>query len=208
MVEAIVKAFFDYLSSDESPILKIAKLLGLLIAVLAVVFVLESAMGLITIGRLERKVNLLRELSELADSGLGKQENLEILFDETLTDLVRYNPNLSHMGLYFFQEDFQPALIEVGAGSIIWVILGIVALNTTKGGCIAKVLVSTILIAFGICVGLLTDFITSGNSGVMTVALNCILGILPLAMLLLVIASSQRRRSQAPTPESANDPDG
>ena len=90
----VANAITNLFLGEDSSSQKIINLLVLLFVILAVVFALESAMGLVTIGRLERQVNLLNELNALSEKGLGSHRQLVHLdnaFNEAVRDLEQYN---------------------------------------------------------------------------------------------------------------------
>ena len=133
----LFKEFLNLFRGDESPIRKIMKFILFLALIIAAVVVLESAMGLVTIGRLEREVNLVKELSALAEKGVGSHSQLahiDSIFDEAVQDLEQYSPELTRIIQMNLPQLSQVSWIEILSGALIWILLGLATLRTTKGG--------------------------------------------------------------------------
>ena len=192
---------------DESPFLKLAKLIAVLTVVVGIVIALESAMGLVTIGRLERKVNLLKELNALTETGMGNQGKLQSLFQGAVSDLEQYNPDLRHMVSSKFPDDYQPTFSEVSAGASIWLLIGLAMLKTTKGGLATKLSGSGLVMSVGLAMGFFSDFIIETQSPIVTIGLNFLCGSIPLILLGVVLVRRSRKETQPVNAAASDNPE-
>lgn len=131
----------------------------LLIGILFLTVALESAMGLITIGRLERQINLLKELSSLSESGLGSNSTAEILDDlhSTYVDaLNNYNPTDVAMWIRVIYEQNRETVQSILPGAFPWLLISLVVPFAMDDGRLMKAGVFIIVIFIGAIVGLVT----------------------------------------------------
>lgn len=192
----LFKEFMNLFRGDESPILKLAKFLAVLAVLFAAVIALESAMGLVTIGRLERKVNLLKELNALAENGIAAKRELKPIFLDTLRDFRQYNPDLGIMLSKSFPDDHQPDILEVLSGASLWILMGLAMLNSIEGGCLVKLTGSVLVIIVGIAAGAITDFMIETPIPILTLVLNFAVGSMLLVLAGFVLTRFTRRRNQ------------
>lgn len=202
------KAFFDYLSSDESPILKIAKMLGLLVTLLVIVFLLESAMGLITIGRLERKVNLLKELYALAESGLGSERQITVLFEDAVDDLAQYDPDLWLAVSEIVPQVGQVDLVEVLVAASSWFFVAYQMLQPGADGTRSGLNDPSVVLAIslGLAVGVIASVFVESPSPIVSAVVVFVIGLSPL--ILLSIWSNKRNsgsQTETENPETSGD---
>ena len=203
----LFREFMNLFRGDESPFLKLAKLIAVLTVVVGIVIALESAMGLVTIGRLERKVNLLKELNALTETGMGNQGKLQSLFQGAVSDLEQYNPDLRHMMSSIFPDDYQPTFSEVSAGASIWLLIGLAMLKTTKGGLATKLSGSGLVMAVGLAMGFFSDFIIETQSPIVTIGLNFLCGSIPLILLGIVLMRRSRKETQPVNAAASDNPE-
>ena len=197
----VFKEFLNLFRGDEKPILKIMRFGLVLTIILALVVALESAMGLVTIGRLERQVNLLKELNALAETGLGSHNqlvHLENIFSRAVGDLENYNPNLLQMVQSTLPASSQVTWLEIVAGASSWILVGILTLRTAKGGAVQKLMGCAMLTGIGFAVAyVIAHLITTSNS-LLAIPLSCIFGTVTLVLIVVVASAvSPRKQSQA-----------
>lgn len=80
--------------SKQNAFARFIKTLMLLLIIIALATIADSMAGIITLGRLERQVNLLKEMHALTEIGLGNQQDLVNLYNYAVSGLNEYNPNL------------------------------------------------------------------------------------------------------------------
>ncbi len=197
----LFKEFVNLFRGDESAVLKLAKLAIVLGFTLGMVVLLESAMGLVTIGRLERKLNLLNELSASAEAGMGSQDQLAHLFDEVISELDEYDPDLGHIVSRVLPSNIQSSLIEILAGAALWILVGLATLKTTTGGIGTKVFGLVLFILFGLMIGTITNFIVETEHLTEAIFLNFLCGTAPFFILIVIVAIVNRSQKQT---QSAN----
>lgn len=173
----------------------------LILCTVFLVVVLESAMGLITIGRLERQINLLKELNALAETGLGshdKHAKLDSLFSKYVYGLEQYAPlDLSvviHAGVNANLE----ILGNVLPGAAPWLFLASIAPFAMKESRTLKIAVIVAVIACATVVGLLAALIFQFADPGINTLVRFVAGCLSI----WAIVRWQNRRSQRLNPES------
>ena len=206
----VIREFLNLFRGDESPVRKIMKFIMFLAFIALIVVVLESAMGLVTIGRLERQVNLLKELNALAVTGLGSHNqlvHLENIFNKAVSDLEMYNPNLMHIVKSRLPVTSQVTWVEIVSGASSWILIGLLTLKTTKGGAVQKLMGCGLMTIFGFAIAyVISQLITSPDS-LVAIPLSFLCGISTL-ILLVVLASaiSPRKQTQSTEPEGPGNP--
>lgn len=195
----LFREFLNLFRGDESQFIKLAKFLGLLAIILVLIVALESAMGLVTIGRLERKVNLLKELSTLAENGIGKNSELQSVFSDAVRDLKQYNPDLGKMLSSSLPNDYEPDWLEVLSGAVLWILMGLAMLNSIEGGKLVKLTGSALVIIVGLAAGALTDLVIETPVWVLTYILNFFAGSALLVLAGFVLTRFTRRHNQSET---------
>ena len=199
----VANAITNLFLGEDSSSQKIINLLVLLFVILAVVFALESAMGLVTIGRLERQVNLLNELNALSEKGLGSHRQLVHLdnaFNEAVRDLEQYNTNLTQIVQKHLPEFRQVSWIKTIPGALVWILLGLLTLRTTKGGFLQKSMGCAVMSGFGLAISyVLAGMIPTSNALVAAILSFC--GGLFALVFLVVIGIALTSRKQPVTKE-------
>lgn len=203
----LFREILNLFRGDESPFWKFIKFVAVLTIGLLFVVSLESAMGLVTIGRLERKINLLNELNALTETGMGSRDQLVPLFNEAVSDLEQFNPDLRLMALSILPDDYEPAFIEILAGAAIWILMGLAMLKTTKGGKVSKLASSGLVILFGLVIGVFTDLIIVSQNHFLTLVLNVICGTTPLILLGFVLMRHSQVQNQSENSETSDNPE-
>ncbi len=192
----LIREFLNLFRGDEPPFNKIMKFILVLALIFGVIMALESAMGLVTIGRLEREVNLLKELSGLAETGLGSHNQLDNMFANAVNDLKNYNPNLQHIIRSNFPEISDVTWIELVFGAVSWILLGLLTLNTTKGGVLQKSGGCAIISLFGLAVSYVIGGMITTSNPLVAIPLSFCTGILAIVLLVIVaIALSPRKNT-------------
>ena len=196
-MDEILKELLNLFRGDEPRLWKILKFVFTLAVVFTVVVALESAMGLITIGRLERQVNLLKELNTLTETGLGSQNRLEDIFNKTVSNLEQYNPDLRHTISNMLPENNQPKVIEelLPAASI-WILIAIYSLRTTKGGLLSKLMVSGFFAIVGLGIGSIVSRIIETPYFFESAILSFCGGSIPLILISLMYKPNSQKQSQ------------
>jgi len=204
----IFREFLNLFRGDEPPIRKIMRLFLVLAFVVGSVVVLESAMGLVTIGRLERHVNLLKELYALAEKGLGSHEQLVLidnLYNKAVRDLDQYNPDLLQIAQRHFPNLTHVSWIEVVPAALTWILIGLMTLHTTKGGFLQKSTGCAFISGLGLAIGYVIAALISTPNDLVAILLSFCGGNLSL-VLLVVIAIALTQRNQ-PVSKEENSPD-
>ena len=183
----ILKELLNLFRGDEPRLWKILKFVFTLAVVFIVVVALESAMGLITIGRLERRINLLKELNTLTETGLGSQNQLEDIFNKTVSNLEQYNPDLRYTISNMLPENNQPKVIEelLPAASI-WILIAIYSLVTTKG-LLSKLMVAGFFTIVGLVMGYIASRIIETPYFFESAILGFCIGISPLILIIILM---------------------
>ena len=207
----VFREFLNLFRGDDDPIRKIMKFGMVLTLIFALIVALESAMGLVTIGRLERKVNLLKELTTLAETGLGSHNQLvqlENIFNEAVGDLENYNPNLLQKAQSALLASSQVTLLEIAAGASSWILIGILTLRTTKGGVQKKLMGCGSITIYGLVISFVIALVITTSDSLVAIPLSLICGIVVL-VLFAVFASvlSPRKQSQAKESEQPENPE-
>lgn len=205
-MDTIFKEFMNIFSGDDPIFKKLIKLILVSAVILAAVFVFESAMGLVTLGRLERKANLLKELNAMTQTGLGDQAKLESLFKEAVSDLEQYNPEFKRLVSSILPNNHQPNEVEVFVGAGIWLLMGLAMLKSTPGGLATKLSGSGLVCATGLGIGLFSDWIVDTPFPVMAFLLNLILGAIPLILLAYFLVSRGKRQHESENSEESDIP--
>ena len=206
----VFREFLNLFRGDESPIRKIIKFIVILALITLIVVVLESAMGLVTIGRLERQVNLLKELNALTATGLGSHNqlvHLENIFNKAVGELEMYNPNLLHIVQSTLPVTNPVTWVEIVTGASSWIVIGIFTLKTTKGGILQKLTGCGIMTIFGFAISyVIAQLITSPNS-LVAIPLSFLCGVTTLIVLVIVASAiSPQKQTQATEPEGPGNP--
>ncbi len=192
----IFKEFMNMFSGDDPIFKKLIKLIIVSAIILASVLVLESAMGLVTLGRLERKANLLKELNAMTQTGLGNQSELQTLFNDTVSNLKLYNPEFSRMLSNFMPNNHKPNEAEVLVGAVLWLLMGLAMLKSTPGGWATKLSGSGIVWATGLGIGLFGDWIIDTPFPLLAFLLNLIFGAIPLILLAYFLVARKEPRKE------------
>ena len=203
-MDEILKELLNLFRGDEPRLWKILKIVFTLAVVFIVVVALESAMGLITIGRLERQVNLLKELNTLTETGLGSQNQLEDIFNKTVSNLEQYNPDLRHtisnMLPDMLPENNQDQPVEMISAALTWVLLGL-GMLTAKGGWLTKIFGCASIILIGIFLAYIISLLIETPNTIGTIALSfcsgSILLILSIALIISLYKPNPQKQSQS-----------
>lgn len=190
-LNAIRNLFFG----EEKLSHKAAYLALLIGCTVVLVLVLESAMGLITIGRLERQINLLKELNALADTGLGTHDNLvklDSLFSNYVNGLEQYTPADLSLFIHAGVSANLEILGNILPGAVPWLFLAAIAPFAMKEPRALKiaVIVATIVCAtfVGFLAALAFQFPNPGISTFVRFVAGC--------LSIWAIIRWQNRRSQ------------
>lgn len=198
----------DLFSGDEPRFQKIVKFILALGIIITLVVILESAMGLITIGRLEREVNLLKELNTLTETGLGSQNQLEDIFNKSVSNLEQYNPDLGYAVSNMLPKDNQQKIVEeiIPAASI-WILLAMFSLRATEGS-LPKLIVSSTFAMMGLGIGSFVSRIVETPYFFESVILSFCAGNIPLILIIsLIYKPNPQKQSQSKSdqPEDSNE---
>ncbi len=193
---------------EESLSEKAVNFLIPLLCIAVLVAILESAMGLITIGRLERQVNLLKELNAIARSGTGSQDQLSKLdsvFESTVDGLANYRP---YDVLDVISEPIQgnqAAISRIFPGSLGWLLLALVSPLVLKQGRWAKFVVFMALFMFAIVVGIVIAFVVNMADPSATTFVRFMTGLFSVvAVIVYSSRRSEKKRDEEQVPESAD----
>ena len=180
----VFKELLNLFRGDEPRFQKIVKFILALGIIITLVIILESAMGLITIGRLERKVNLLKELNTLTETGFGNQNQLEDIFNKAVSNLEQYNPDLGYAVSNMLPEDNQQKVVEeiIPAASI-WILLAMFSLKATEGS-LPKLIVFGTFVMMGLGIGSLVSRKVETPYFFESVILSFCVGSIPLILII------------------------
>ncbi|MCY4538985.1 MAG: hypothetical protein OXE52_12260 [Chloroflexi bacterium] len=204
-IKSLVDSIRDLFFGEDSWSLKAANISIVLAMIALTVFALESAMGLITIGRLERKVNLLKELNAIADTGVGNLDShlvLDSVFDDSLNSLKQYRAFDLIAWIHGVLDDNQEYIRNITPGATAWILLALIAPFVMKDGCLVRALVTILLLVIAVVVGFILALVFSfGDSGT-----NAILRLIGsfISIWLLIKFSNQRTQKQAAESSAVN----
>lgn len=176
---SLVDRFFF---SEESMLKRIAILAFILVALLGAIIALESAAGIITIGRLERKLNILRELTLLGETGFRSHAKIDDMLYEVAADLKSYEPDLGQTINKIIPDRNDNMGIEILAALSSWLIIALYLLFKGDGGWKMRITLCALTLITGAPIAaLLSEFIETPN-GFWSVVLTFFLGLTPLTL--------------------------
>ncbi len=190
IVNGIKNLFFGEQSASE----KAANLATFVISIFVLIFALESAMGLITIGRLERQINLLKELSSLSSSEVGDSEyteKLNVIFKDAVDSLDAYEPVDIYVPILQIVEDNRETIGDILPGAAAWIFLAVLVPFLYKDKLWLVATITSIVAVTGLAVGwIVSQFIHTGDPN-WTILIRFIIGVVSL----VVIGSMLNKRS-------------
>ena len=193
----VFKELLNLFRGDEPRFQKIVKFISALGIIIILVIILESAMGLITIGRLEREVNLLKELNTLAETGLGSQNQLEDIFNKAVSNLEQYNPDLGYAVSNMLQANNQVRIEEVLPGALIWILIAVLSLTTTEGK-LSKLMVAGFFAIVGLGIGYIVSLIVETPNTILNIILSLCGGSSPVILIIsLMYKPNPQKQSQS-----------
>ena len=176
---SLVERFFF---SEEPMLKRIAVLAFILVALLGAIVVLESAAGIITIGRLERKLNILKELTLLGEPGFRHHADIDSMLYEVAADLKAFTPDLGQTVSKIIPERNDNIAIEIPAALSSWLIIALYLLFKGDGGWKMRVTLCALTLITGSPIAaLISEFIETPN-GFWSVVLTFLLGLIPLTL--------------------------
>ncbi len=207
----VFKELLNLFLGDEPRFQKIVKFILALGIIITLVVILESAMGLITIGRLEREVNLLKELNTLTETGLGSQNQLEDIFNKAVSNLEQYNPDLGYAVSNMLQANNQVRIEEVLPGALIWILIAVFSLTTTERKLsdlkLSDLMVAVFFAIVGLGIGYIVSLIVETPNTILNIILSLCVGNIPLILIGMFFASRSQKQSQSKSdqPEDSNE---
>ncbi len=172
----LFREILNLFREEESFIRKVIKGIFALTAIVVLLVMLESAMGLITIGRLERKVNLIKELNSIAESGLGHQGQLTSLFDETVDELNRYTPELGVIVSNLFPNATMLEVLSSAAGLMLSIPVHFYLIHTDSLACRLKAF--SLIMVIGVPISIAVRFLLGFSDPFLMFYLSSIIGVI------------------------------
>ena len=198
-MDKIILELFALFKGDEPLFRKFMNLLIILTLIALGIFALESAMGLVTLGRLERQVNLLKELNAITETGLGNQQELETVFEDVVDQLENYQPVSIHSTLNTVARNNNVTFVEILAGGFVWFLVSPAMLfNKTVTGIATRFLGTFILISIGILFGFITASVVETSNDFISFILNLVAGLILIAIFALVYNFYAKRNQSQP----------
>ncbi len=183
----------SFLFGNEPMLKKLAVFIFLIILVVVVVLALESAMGLVSIGRLERQVNILHELSSLSEAGLGDNSELRLMFRAATKDLKNFNPDLGHTVSKIIPKSNKNQHLEIISTASSWVVVGLMLLFVADGGWRMRSFLCFTTAVIGVIIGcFISEIIETPNQFWTAVAFS-ILGFIPLVLVAMYFYNRLQR---------------
>ena len=201
IVDGIKNLFFGEQPGSE----KAANLAVIIVCIFLAILALESAMGLITIGRLEREVNILKQLSELSEAGVGNNENakkLNDVFEDAVNSLETYEPVDVYAPILQFVEDNKETMGDILPGAAAWIFLAILIPFMQKDAIWLTATVTVVVLLFGLAVGWLASLIVNTGDANWTVLIRFVIGLISLV---LIGGLFNRSSSRAGSENSSNE---
>ncbi|MCY4021722.1 MAG: hypothetical protein OXG39_20145 [Chloroflexi bacterium] len=183
----------SFLFGNEPVLKKLAVFIFLIIVVLIVVIALESAMGLVSIGRLERQVNILHELSSLSEAGLGDNSELRLMFKSAAEDLENFDPDLGLTVSKFIPKSNENQLLEIISTASSWILVGLMLLFVADGGWRMRLFLCITTAVIGVVIGCFVSEIIETPNQFWTVVSFSILGFIPLVFTTLYFYNRLQR---------------
>jgi len=200
-IKGLVDSIRDLFFGEDSWSQKAVNISIILSMIALTVFALESAMGLITIGRLERKVNLLKELNAIADTGVGNANSYTVLdsvFDDSVKSLKQYRAFDLTAWIHGILDDNQEYINNILPGATAWILLALIAPFVMKDRRRIRALVTILLLFIAVAVGFILALIFSfGDSDA-----NAILRLVGSFFSIWVLIRYSNQRTQKQVTES------
>ena len=186
-------SIFLFSFRKENAFGRIIQLIILLVSIIIVIFILESITGIITLGRLERQVNLLNNLYELTEKGLGNQHELEIIHSEMVSGLKAYDPSITKSIQNLFPansplekptvaEKFLPAFM-------VWTLLSVISViwfMPTESNRANKIFVFVIFTLMSVGMGFIASILVDTQSTILNMFLSAIIGLSPFIIAVII----------------------
>lgn len=178
--------------SKQNAFARFIKGLILLLIIVVIAIIADSMTGIITLGRLEKQVNLLKEMRALTEMGMGNQQDLENLYNSAISGLNKYDPNLSHVIKKLFPTN--SLLEKPTAGEkilptfVMWLFFAwLVSKETvTKNGRIEKAVVFILVVLAGLGWGFIGSLFIDTPGVIGNIILSSLWGFLPVILLIFV----------------------
>lgn len=204
-LNALARWIQNLISGDEPLWQKLAVVASVLGGFVIAAVILESAMGLITIGRLERQVNLLKELSALSQLGVGdhvQTSKLNDIFKNSVNALSSYNPVDILPPISQFISASGETISKVLPGGLLWFLVAMLAPFLVKGSWIVKLAVFFMVLLFALAIGAVVALVINLSDPGLNSLVRFIVGIIIFG---LIIRHSNRRNARRTDQEGADD---
>ena len=188
----LFNVFRDLLFGNSHPVEKFLKVILAIGLFIGGIIIFDSLAGIVTLGRLERQVNLLKELNALTETGLGNQDGLESLYNQTVSGLKQYNSSLQSALLKLFPANslFEKQTIaeKTIPAIVVWALfsIGVAKKMDDEHTREVKIMAFIFSIFAGFGLGFIANVLIDTQSTVLNVILSLCLGISPFILLTII----------------------